>query len=450
MNKRLAKLQEEHAALLAQMRESLDLFDKESREPTEDEQTNYEELEAKVEALAIKIEQEKKLQEKELQAKVVQVGLDNTSDDLGNQIDSQTEGFEKDPKCGFKDFGAFALAIQRAMTPGMEQIAADMPKLNYLAAASGMQAAVGSQGGFLLPQTFNLAIWDGMHKDPDNLMMMCDNYTVEGESLTFNANAETSRATGSRYGGIQAYWLAEAAEKTSKKVTFRQIKIEPKELGVFIYVTDKLLRGSGIALSQYLTKAATEEIGFFVSDAIINGNGAGQPLGILNSGAIVSVAKETGQAAATVLTENIVKMWARCDARARKNAIWFINQDIEPQLFTMTLNVGTGGAPTYLPAGGLNVSPYATLLGRPVMPIEYCATLGTVGDIILANLKYYCLGTKGGVMSDMSIHLRFDYNETAFRFLFEADGQTWMASPIIPYKGAAKTRSAFVSLANRS
>ncbi len=227
MNKRLVKLQEEHTALLAQMRESLDLLDTESREPTEDEQTAYAASEAKIETLATKIEQEKKLQTQELQAKVVQVGLDTTGDNLGDNINSQTEGFEKDPKVGFKDFGTFALAVQRAMTPGAEPIVADTQRLNYLAAATSMQAAIGSQGGFLLPQTFNLAIWDGMHKDPDNLMTMCDNYTVEGESLTFNANAETSRATGSRYGAIQAYWLSEAQQKDHSKVLFRQIKIEP-------------------------------------------------------------------------------------------------------------------------------------------------------------------------------------------------------------------------------
>ena len=451
MNKRLAKLQEEHAALLVQMRESLDLWDTESREPTEDEQAAYAANEAKVETLATKIKQEKKLQEQELQAKVVQVGLDTTSDNLGDNITSQTEGFEKDPTCGFRDLGDFALAVRQVYTPDITVDANITQRLNYLAAATGMQAAIGSQGGFTLPQQFNLNIWDGMHKDPDNLMMMCDRYTVEGESLTFNANAETSRATGSRYGGIQAYWLSEAQQKGHSKVTFRQLKLEPKELAILVYVTDKLLRGAGIGLSQYLTKAATEEIGFMVSDAIINGTGAGQPKGILNSAATVSQAKQGTQnvGSATVVTENIVKMWSRCDARARKNAVWLINQDVEPQLDVMTVNVGTGGSVVYLPAGGLSGAPYDKLKNRDVRPIEYCATVGTVGDIILANLKYYCLGTKGGVMSDMSIHLRFDYNETCFRFLFEVDGQPWMAAPIVPYKGAANTRSAFVSLATR-
>lgn len=450
MNKRLAKLQEEHAALLAQMRDSLDLMDTESREPTEDEQATYNECEVKANALATKIEQEEKLQEKEKKAKVIQVGLDTTGD-LGGHIESQTEGFENDPKCGFKDFGAFALAVQRAMTPGMEQVAADMPRLNYLSQATGMNAAIGSQGGFLLPQTFNLTIWDNLRQDEENLMNRCDRYTVEGESLTFNANAETSKVAGSRYGGIQGYWLHEAEQKDHSKPTFRQIKIEPKELAILVYVTDKLLRGAGIALSQYLTKAASDEIAFMVNDAIINGTGAGQPLGIIASTAEVSVAKQDTQAvgSTTIVTENIVKMWARCLSRARRRSVWLINQSCEPQLMTMTLNVGTGGAPTYLPVGGLSTSPYATLLGRPVVPCEWCAAVGTVGDIILADLGYYCLGTKGGIMSDMSIHLRFDYNETVFRFVYEVDGQPWTASPLTPYKGATHTVAPFVTLATR-
>lgn len=449
MNIRLAKMQDERAALLAKMRGVLDLTDKEEREPTEEEQTQYDAMKEQVESLAQKIEQEHELQKKELEAKVIHVAVGD--EELGDNITGQREGFEKDPKAGFSDFGAFALAVQAACTPGMAVAAEDAPKLNYLAAATGMQAAIGSQGGFLLPQEFNLAIWDKLKQDEENLMNMCDRYTIEGESLTFNANAETSRATGSRYGGIQAYWLHEAQQKEHSKPTFRQVKLEPKELAILVYVTDKLLRGAGIALSQYLTKVSTEEIGFMVSDAILNGTGAGQPLGIIPSGAEVSVAKEGTQAvgSATIVTENIVKMWARCLARARRRAVWLINQSCEPQLMTMTLNVGTGGAPTYLPAGGLNVSPYATLLGRPVLPVEWCQAVGTVGDIILADLGYYALGTKGGIMSDMSIHLRFDYNETCFRFVFEADGQPWTASPLTPYKGATNTVAPFVTLATR-
>ena len=56
--------------------------------------------------------------------------------------------------------------------------------------------------------------------------------------------------------------------------------------------------------------------------------------------------------------------------------------------------------------------------GRPVIPIEYCSAVGTVGDIILADMSQYVTISKGSLESAMSIHLRFDYAEEAFRFIF--------------------------------
>ena len=186
-----------------------------------------------------------------------------------------------------------------------------------------------------------------------------------------------------------------------------------------------------------------------IDDAIINGTGAGQPLGILNAGCVVSVSKETGQAADTIVYENVLKMYARLIANARNDSRWLINQDCEPQLGLMSLAVGTGGAPVYLPAGGASGSPYSTLMGRPVMPIEQCQTVGTTGDIYLASFgKGYIYSQKGGIQSDMSIHVRFVYDESVFRFVLRIDGQPLMRSAITPYKGTDDL-SHFIKLNSR-
>src|SRR4030095_3363887 len=97
---------------------------------------------------------------------------------------------------------------------------------------------------------------------------------------------------------------------------------------------------------------------------------------------------------------------------------------------------GTGSAAplAYLPPGGLSAKPYATLLGRPVLPVEWCATLGTVGDVVLADLRHYLTITRVLVDARMSVHLRFDYDESTFRFIFRIDGQPWWSAPLTPYK----------------
>jgi HK97 family phage major capsid protein len=146
--------------------------------------------------------------------------------------------------------------------------------------------------------------------------------------------------------------------------------------------------------------------------------------------------------------ENIQKMWSRLLAASRPNAIWVINQDCEPQMGQMSLAVGTGGVPVYMPAGGASQSPYATLYGRPVVAIEQCETVGTTGDIMLCDFSKYKAIDKGGIQNDVSIHVRFIYDEQVFRFVYRFDGQPILGSAITPYKGS-NTLSHFVALASR-
>lgn len=350
---------------------------------------------------------------------------------------------QDDPSRGFRSMGEFADRVMRVA-------AGDRESMGILAAATGSNQTVPSDGGFLVPPTFSAEIKDLMAGSSDSLLDRTDNYTVEGESLTFPVVADTNRTNGQVAGGVRAYWKSEAAQLTASKPQFREHKIEPNELFVFVPVTDKLLRNSTMALNQFITSKSAEAINFKIGDGIINGTGIGQPKGILNSAGRVTVAKEGGQAADTIVKENIDKMWARCHAKFRSNAVWVINQEVETALESLSAVVGTGGRPVYLPAGGIADAPLGRLKGRPVIPLEYCAALGDEGDIMLVDFKQYCSGLKGGIDAAMSMHLRFDYAESVFRFRFEMDGQPWWTTPFTPYKGTGSTLSPYVTLAARA
>src|SRR5690606_26490522 len=111
---------------------------------------------------------------------------------------------------------------------------------------------------------------------------------------------------------------------------------------------------------------------------IMWGNGVGQPLGYMNSGALVEVAKESTQSAGTVVAENVANMYARMLGDGISRAVWFVNSDVLPQLFTMTL----GNQPIWTPpATGFANAPGGFLFGRPIVPTEHCETVGTKGDI---------------------------------------------------------------------
>lgn len=350
---------------------------------------------------------------------------------------------------GFRSSGEFALCVADVAINGrLDERLATLK--GFTKAPTGMSQLINTDGGYLVPPQFSDMIWDGMNKATDNLVGRADRYTVTGESLTFPANAETSRATGSRWGGARAYRISEAAQITSSKPTFREVKIAPKQTACLIYATDKLLRNAP-ALEAYISRAATSEIEFLSNDEVVNGVGGGQMLGLLASPSLVTVSKETGQAAATIVTANILKMWARLHPRSKANAVWLVNQEVPKELLQLNIAVGTGGSLVYMPPGGLSGAPYGTLFGRPVLETEYCAALGTVGDIILWDPTAYCYGTSGSVESAVSMHLRFDYAESVFRFMYADDGQPWLASAITPYKGTSgATLSTHVALATRA
>lgn len=346
-------------------------------------------------------------------------------------------------------FGQFLQAVMRSSRPG-----SDIDPLVRTAyeqrAATGLNETVASDGGFLVGADFSAELLRRAYTMGE-ITNRCRRIPISAgsNSLKINGVDETSRAAGSRWGGIRGYWLAEAGLLTSSKPKFREIELKLNKLGVLAYSTDELLQDAG-ALGSILMDAASEEIMFMTENSIINGTGAGMPLGVLNANATVSQTKETGQATSTLVAENVMKMRSRMWARSRGNSVWLISQDVEPQLHGMTKAVGTGGVPVYLPASGLAGGPFDTLYGRPVIPVEYCPTLGTVGDVIYADFSQYLLADKGGIQSASSIHVQFLYDETVFRFIYRVDGQPIWNAALTPANGSSNTLSPFVTVATRA
>ena len=344
----------------------------------------------------------------------------------------------KDNEKRFSSFGEQLMAAYRAAMPGGK-----VDERLSTRAASGLNETTPSDGGFLVQQDFVTELLKRTY-ETGILASKVKKIPIStnANGMKINAIDEDSRANGSRWGGVQTYWEGEADELTASKPKFRQMELSLKKLTGLCYATDELLQDAA-ALEAVIRQAFAEEFGFKIDDAILSGSGEGEPLGILNSGAIVTVAKEASQTD-TITVENLIKMWNRLWSRSRANAVWYINQELEPYLYTLKI----GDKPVYIPAGGLSEKPYGTLFGRPVVPIEQCSAAGEVGDIILADIGQYILIDKGGIKSASSIHVRFLYDENVFRFIYRVDGKPIWTKPLTPYKGSA-TVSPFVTLAKR-
>ncbi len=318
-----------------------------------------------------------------------------------------------------------------------------------MAAASGASSGNAETGGLLVRSEWNTSLLDRVQEE-GKLAPRCFPLPIgEGfDGVEAPFIDETSRATGSRWGGVQVYRGAEASTMTDSKPKLGKFELRLEDLFGLFYATDRVLRDATL-LQSLAEKAFASEFAFKLDDEIVRGTGAGQCLGIVGNAPTVSVAKETNQGAATIVYENIIKMHARLLARCMPGAAWFINQMCLPQLNKMYVAVGQGGVPVYLPANGVSAAPYGTLMGLPVIPIEQASALGTVGDIILANFANDYAMISKPMTSASSIHVLFTSNQTTFRWVWPVIGKPTLSAAITPYKGA-DTLGPFVTLATRS
>ncbi len=361
--------------------------------------------------------------------------------DMGGSESDRKAAPAKDlyPNPGFDTLGDFAKAVGGYFV-GHEKMD-DM--LNSLI-PKVLGESAGADGGFLVPDEFrntimSLALEAGVVRPRATVIPM--------SSLTLRMPTvrDTSHAT-NVFGGFQAFWTPEAGAITESQPTFGSVVLEAAKLALSTRINNEL-RQDAPALDGFLNQKAPEAINYFEDDAFINGIGVGQPLGLLNVDALVTVAKEGGQNATTIVWENLVKMFARLLPTSMGNAVWVINHDAFPQLATMSLSVGTGGSAIWLQQGV--GSPPTSILGRPVLFTEKAQTLGTAGDIYLADFSQYLIGDRQTITAFASEHRYAETDQTLFRFTERVDGRPWIDSAITPRNGS-NTLSPFVNLAVRS
>lgn len=358
---------------------------------------------------------------------------------------------DADPKRGYRSLGEFAQSVKHAAIVGRTGQGAIDPRLMAL---GGMQAAApstygnegsGSDGGFLIPVGFSTTVW-GLSLEEDALLPLTDRLPVEGNGMSIPKDETTPWGSN----GVRAFWQSEAGAGTATKPVFGRTELKLKKLMALVPISDELM-ADATALGAYLVPNMARSIRWKTDEAILFGAANGLPLGAFNaqSPSFLTVLKESGQATMTLLPANCAKMISRLMPGSYGKAVWLVNNDVLPALFTMTL----GNYPIYLPAGapvgGIQGSPYGSLLGRPIIVTQHAKSFTSLGDIMLVDLSWYqTIEKAGGIETATSMHLYFDADAVAFRSTFRVDGQPKLAAPVSPANGS-NTLSPFVQLEAR-
>ena len=401
---------------------------------SEADQSKFDTLMAEAESLAKKAENFRKLN-----------GLSDPAD-AGAVANSAWNGshisINRQPSV-YKDLGEQLLDVV-AMTTGSDLKAKSAAAERYtrvMNAASGASTGVDADGGYLVEtdkakDIMTTAIETGV------LASRCTRQPIGANSDGFSYLAADDRdRSDGKINGIQVYRKGEADEMLAggkAKLKDRELRLE--DMYGLVYVTGRMLRDAA-AMGAYVKRNLRQQLAFKLDREIWSGTGAGECLGIINSDLPVSVAKETSQPAGTIVAENVVKMLGRFRGDLTR-ACWFVNQDCLPQLPLLKI----ADQPIY--ALDFRKFPLGGLFGLPVVPTEFCSTIGSKWDIMLGDFSQYMLIEKGGVEEAESIHVRFLHDEVAFRFITRNNGQPIHDAPIIPLNGS-NTLSPFVTLDER-
>ena len=439
---RIKELRKKKVDLTAALVATLAASRNEGRSATAEERAKFDAIEAELAAVNVDIQ----IEERALDAERALADPSATSIVMGeNRAESRPWGPRMPDNASARvvaevqraALGEFCVAVARA-----QQGHGFDPRLG--AVATGMNTVNGSDGGWAVPGQVAEGIERSMFEGGE-ILSRVDAREITGDSMTYNLLKESSRATGSRAGGVQGFWVDQGGAPDPSTFKLERLELRLRKVAALGYMTDELVADAA-ALGGELEVLFNEELTFQVEDAIWEGKGGGQPVGWSNASCAVTVSKETNQGAATIVPANLSKMWARMPARSKKRAIWFYNVDVEPNLDALTLPAGTAGLqPRFVDYSAEGV---LRIKGRPCLPVEYASTIGTKGDIMLVDPFMYRLIKKGGVQHASSIHVRFTQGEQTFRATYRCDGAPAMKSAITPFKGS-DTLSAFVQLETR-
>ncbi|MBY9077271.1 phage major capsid protein [Paenibacillus sp. HN-1] len=221
------------------------------------------------------------------------------------------------------------------------------------------------------------------------------------------------------YGGVEVEWIEEGADKPETDAKFKDLTLTPHEVAGTVVVTDKLLRNAPIVdtlLNQLFRQAiaAAEDVAFMY------GNGTGKPLGVVNSGAAITINRETANQIKYI---DIVNMLAK--AKLGGGLMFHASQSIMPQILTLKDDYGRL---IFQPSA--TDSMRGTLLGYPLHFGDRGPLLGAAGDLVLVDLSYYLIKDGAGIFIQASEHVLFRQNKTVIKAFWNTDGKPWLTGPI--------------------
>jgi len=284
-----------------------------------------------------------------------------------------------------------------------------------------LQESDDTAGGFLVPEEFKAEV----------IRFATEAAIVRPRARVFPMASNTMTLpkldqSNARFAGVDIHWEGDEGDlKEESQPVFGKITLKLNKMVGLCPVSDDLLADSAINLANFLVALFGEAIGYEEDSTFLTGNGMKKPLGIVECG--TSVARE---GAGCIEYEDLKNMMTALPAWAEGGAVWITTKAGLQEILDIR-SAGSTGFPLFLPGFHISQGIPKSLFGYPVLLTDKLPAVGTKGDLILAQLKHYFIGDRGGLQVASSMHDRFRYDETVFRFVKRVDGQCALSTAFV-------------------
>jgi len=143
-----------------------------------------------------------------------------------------------------------------------------------------MVEGIGSDGGFSVPDEFAGWLLD-KSLESEIVRPRAQVWPMISDTRKIPA-WDGSDHSSNLFGGFVGYWLAEAGTATRTYGKLRQVVLNAKKLACFTQTSNEVI-ADGMSFEQQLGEKLIQCIGWYSDYAYLNGSGAGQLIGVLNS-----------------------------------------------------------------------------------------------------------------------------------------------------------------------
>ncbi len=316
------------------------------------------------------------------------------------------------------------------------------PRLMVVEEAADISASLTGEemvdGGALVPEEFRAEILELMVSVND-IRSRAFNLQMGSSSLTIPRIRDVSRGSSTLFGGVQTYWLEAGDEIPESEPDFGQVRLVAKALAALTEIQNTLIADSFTTVPGLIARLFATALGWKEERSFLRDNGAGKPLGVTESAAFKTVARDT---ASDVKAVDIHKMEGALMPGSEMRAVWVIHPTVREKLGALNL-----GSVQYWQEDLSQRRPM-TLNGRPILVSEHCPALNTPGDIMLVDFMYYLIADRQAMSLASSPHPEFRKNATLVRAIERLDAQPWIESALTLADGST-TVSPFVGLATK-